>query len=271
MAISKLVSRKISKPMTELSNFAKKIGEREYEALPDEYDDEDMDNLAVTMHDMARKLSAYDNTIKAFMQNASHELRTPMMSIQGYAEGLKLGVVEDKEAALNIIIEESKRLNLIVEDLLYLTKLDSLQESLNLEKLQLEEVLKSCIERVNGIAVKNHIKIMLSLDKNLYLMADDEKITRAIINILGNALRYAREIIRIEAKQQESKIIINIVDDGPGFEAKDLPRIFERFYKGKGGEHGLGLAITKSIIEKHGGSITAQNSENSGACFEIRL
>jgi two-component system sensor histidine kinase CssS len=273
VVISNNVSKKLSKPISLLSNYAKKIGERQYNTEFIEYDKGDeIGKLAETMQSMAEKLYAYDSTMKGFMQNASHELRTPLMSIQGYAEGIKYGVVDEQEKAVDIIIEESKRLSNLVEDLLYLSKIEAMQEKLNLEDINLEYMIKSSIERINGVALKDKKTITFSTkDNSTSIIGDEEKLTRAIINILGNCLRYCKENIEVILKNEAEKAIIIIQDDGPGFEEKDHDNIFERFFKGKGGNYGLGLAITKSIIEKHHGKIVAENNPNGGAKFIITL
>lgn len=272
LIVSNNLSKRISKPIAYLSKYAKKIGERDYNAEAIKYEDDEIGELAESMEAMANKLSIYDHTMKTFLQNASHELRTPLMSIQGYAEGIKHGVVDDKESAVEVIIEESKRLTRIVEDLLYLSKLDAMQEIIKPEFLNGEELFRDCIERVNGIALQKGIKIILnSKDNKLMFMADEEKLSRAIINILGNSLRYANKEINLNVEKINKNVIITIRDDGPGFDTNELQNIFQRFFKGKGGKHGLGLAITKSIIEKHNGSITAENNANGGALFKISL
>lgn len=270
--VSNKVSNRISKPISQLSLYARKIGERDYKFQHLEYEEDEIGKLAKTMENMAEKLSIYDNTMKIFLQNASHELRTPLMSIQGYAEGIKHGIIDDKESAVNIIIEESKRLTNIVEDLLYLSKLDSQQETIKLESHQAEEFLRECIERVNGIALQKGIKLSLFLQQeDILIRADEEKLSRAVINILGNCLRYAKEEIKLTVEKQASNIIIKIEDDGQGFDTSELPNIFDRFFKGKGGKYGLGLSITKTIVEKHKGTITAENNLNGGACFKLML
>ncbi|WML34796.1 HAMP domain-containing sensor histidine kinase [Clostridium sp. OS1-26] len=272
LIISNNVSEKISRPISQLSKYASKIGERKYDMEPIKYNDDEIGQLAETMYSMTQKLSAYDNTMKTFMQNASHELRTPLMSIQGYAEGIKYGVVDDQNKAIDIVIEESKRLSQLVEDLLYLSKIDALQEEMNFERINTEDMIRSSIERVSGIAVKNEKVISFSSsENNIMLQGDEEKLIRAIINILGNSLRYSKKYIDVTLKKEGSKIIILLEDDGPGFDEKDITNIFDRFYKGKQGNYGLGLAITKSIIEKHSGSIVAENRIKGGACFKITL
>ncbi len=269
---SRVISRKISTPITKLSTYAKEIGKRNYSSPMENFSDDEIGELSKNMYTMAKNLASYDNTVKTFMQNASHELRTPLMSIQGYAEGIKYGVVEDSTKAVDIIIEESKRLSTIVEDVLFLSKIDSLQDKLNLEVINGEELLRSCIERVSGIAVSKNINISLSTeDINISFMGDEEKLSRCIINILGNCLRYGKNYINLILSKENNNALILIKDDGLGFEEKDLDKVFERFFKGKNGNHGLGLSICKTIVELHGGNIAAGNNEEGGAFFKIIL
>jgi signal transduction histidine kinase len=272
LIISSRVSKNISDPIIELGKYAESVGDRQYDVKLAKYGDDEVGQLAEIMHSMADKIYAYDNTMKTFLQNASHELRTPLMSIQGYAEGIKYDVVDDKEGAVDIIIEESKRLTGLVEDLLYLSKIDSMQDNIKIEQLSVEDLIKGSIERVNGIAVKSDKVIHFYCnEKNLTIYGDEEKLTRAIINILGNCLRYARKNIDISVENENCNIAVVVKDDGRGFEENELSNIFKRFYKGKGGNYGLGLAITKSIIEKHKGIITAGNNTNSGASRPVTL
>lgn len=275
--LSNNVAYKISQPIQELSMIARKIGNRQYDASYINYNSEDeIGQLAKTMTTMAQSLQTYDNTMKGFVQNASHELRTPLMSIQGYAEGIKYGVFDDNSDAVNIIIDESKRLSDLVNDLLYLSKIEAINETINFEEINADHLVRSAIERVNGIALSENKKIIFANKIGTeMLLGDEEKLTRAIINILGNCLRYCNKEIEVlldnEKEDGQCPITIIIKDDGPGLDEKDINNIFNRFYKGEGGNYGLGLAITKSIIEKHNGKIFARNAAAGGAEFTITL
>lgn len=270
--ISNTVAARISNPIYKLIKYAKSLGERKYDSVMEEYEEDEIGELADTMHSMAHKLSAYDNTIKTFLQNASHELRTPLMSIQGYAEAIKYGVTE-QEKGIDIIIEESKRLSELVENLLFLSKIDSMQEDFKNESINISEIIRSSVERISGIAVKEekNIKFIDKSNGKLIVCGDKEKLIRAIINIVGNCLRYCIKDVYIVLDKDDKKVFIEISDDGPGLKEESIGHIFDRFYKGKNGNYGLGLAITKSIIERHGGSIVAENKESGGALFLITL
>jgi signal transduction histidine kinase len=270
VVFSSLLAKKISEPFSTLNQHIRSIAERNFGTKLHMPVDDELREFVNNINILSEKLETYDKAQKTFLQNASHEFRTPLMSIQSYAEGIKYNVV-DNTTAVNIIIAESKRLTHLVEDLLYLSRLDSIEESYYYSNLNFSELLNGCIERMNGIAIKSNIKITSNnLTHNIDIYADEEKLSRAITNVIINCIRYANSSIIISSRIIDNKIKITISDDGPGFEISDLPNIFERFYKGKQGNFGLGLSISKNVIEKHSGKITAENSK-SGAIFIIEL
>jgi len=269
--VSSALSKKLSSPFSAINEHIKTMTERKFDSkISLEADDEFLE-LVTNINLMSEKLETYDNAQKTFLQNVSHEFRTPLMSIQSYAEGITYGVVDTK-SAVDVIIDEVKRLTKLVEDLLYLSRLEAIEENYSFNDYNLNEIIKNCIERLNGIAIKNNIKINYTdISSDIRIVADEEKLFRAINNILSNCIRYAETNVTIEGKLiSRDKIEIRIKDDGPGFDENDLANLFERFYKGKKGNFGLGLAISKSVVTKHHGEISAQNYEH-GAMFKIVL
>jgi len=261
----------IARPIIKLKTRAEAISKLQFDGTAQINTGDELEDLAVTIEKMAVELKEYDLTQKRFFQNASHELKTPLMSIQGYAEGIKDGVFENTEQALDIIIEESSRLKKVVEELIFLSKLET-QESLYVFlETPIIKVIEKSIEKLNGISIRENIKISLIQCDDVYLNIDSDKITQALINIIGNCLRYAKSEIKIICQNCEDYFEIKIIDDGNGFDEGEIPKLFERFYKGKKGKSGLGLAITKIILEKHGGSINASNSTIGGAEFTITI
>jgi signal transduction histidine kinase len=268
---SSVVAKKISAPFSTLNQHIRFIAERNFGTKINTPVYDELNEFVNNINMMSEKLETYDKAQKTFLQNASHEFRTPLMSIQSYAEGIKYGVT-DGAASANIIIEESKRLTQLVENLLYLSRLDAIEENYCYSTLDFNELIYSCSERMSVIAAKSNIDIDVNvLEKAVKIIADEEKLTRAINNILSNCIRYANSIVTIKSELIDDNMVrITISDDGPGFESTELPNIFERFYKGSKGSFGLGLAISKNVIEKHNGKITAENSEH-GALFQIVL
>ncbi|KNY29312.1 HAMP domain-containing sensor histidine kinase [Pseudobacteroides cellulosolvens] len=268
---SSLVARKISAPFTSLNKHIGEIAERNFGKKIHMPVDDELQDFVNNINTMSEKLESYDKAQKTFLQNASHEFRTPLMSIQSYAEGIKYDVVE-KNNASDIIIDETKRMTHLVEDLLYLSRLDTIEENYRFESLNFGELINSCIERMSVIAIKNNINITSDTKTgDLIINGDFEKLSRAFTNIIGNCIRYAKSTIHVSSKLVEDDIIETIIsDDGPGIDKDELPNIFERFYKGKKGHFGLGLAISKNVVEKHNGIISAENSSN-GAMFKVSL
>lgn len=271
MIFSSLAAKKISAPFSSLSRHIGTIAERNFGTKIQMPVDDELQEFVNNINTMSEKLETYDKAQKTFLQNASHEFRTPLMSIQSYAEGIKYDVV-DCDTAADIIIDETKRMTHLVEDLLYLSRLDTIEENYHFTNLDFNDLIKSCIGRMNGIAIKNNLKITNEVaNERIEIYADEEKLSRAITNIISNCMRYADNTVALASKKIDgNKIELTILDDGPGFQENELPNIFERFFKGKKGNFGLGLAISKNVIEKHHGQIAAKNSE-SGALFTVTL
>jgi len=249
---SSVIAKKISEPFSTLNQHIRSIAERNFGAKINTPVYDELSEFVSNINIMSEKLETYDKAQKTFLQNASHEFRTPLMSIQSYAEGIKYNVADSNEAA-GIIIEESKRLTQLVENLLYLSRLDAIEENYCFEALDFNELLRCLAERMNMIAGKNNIKIDIYVpEENISIIADEEKLSRAISNIISNCIRYAKSSIEIKSEIIDEKAVrVTISDDGPGFESDELPNIFDRFFKGRKGNFGLGLAISKNIIEKH--------------------
>lgn len=268
---SSKIAKKVSAPFSSLNQHIRDIAEIKFGTKIQVSVYDELQELVNNFNIMSEKLETYDKAQKTFLQNASHEFRTPLMSIQSYAEGIKYGVTDSTESA-DIIIDESKRLTQLVENLLYLSRLDAIEENYCFCTLDFNDLIRSCADRISLIAAKASIYIDINLlDKMINISADEEKLSRAITNILSNCIRYAKSTVVIKTElTNENTVRIILSDDGPGFQSVELPNIFDRFYKGSKGNFGLGLAISKNVIEKHNGKITAENSQ-AGAVFDIVL
>lgn len=265
-----ILSNKIAKPIQKLCEFAKQLGEGKFDKCEYEFVDREIDELAKVMNKSSEELDKYDKEQKVFFQNASHELRTPLMSIKGYAEAIKYNVL-DKESASEVILEESDRLIELIEELLYVSKIDNITNDYILVEHDLREILSNCTLKLKARAINLGIEFRYDFDEETVLFKCDEKsIYRAFLNIIANGLRYAKSIIIITCKKEKDKIIISIENDGEHIKEEDLPHIFERFYKGEKGKHGIGLSIVKSIIDRHNGEIYTYNIKN-GVRFEVIL
>ena len=207
---------------------------------------------------------------QTFFQNASHELKTPLMAIQGYAEGIQAGVM-DAGGAAEVILSESERMTGLVDELLDISKIDMGRQQLTLSEMDVRELLYDSIRAVEPAAAAGGITITPDFPETPVMVScDDTRLRRAVTNILSNGVRYARSELRLTCRADKRYVTIRIQDDGDGIAAEDLPHIFDRFYMGQSGKSGIGLALTKEIIHLHRGTIRAYNGE-SGAVFEITL
>ena len=205
---------------------------------------------------------------QTFFQNASHELKTPLMAIQGYAEGIQAGVMDTGSAA-EVILTESDRMTELVDELLDISKIDMGRQPLTLSETDIRELLYDSIRAVEPAAAASGITIAPDFpEEPVMVKCDDTQMRRAVTNILTNGLRYAHSQLCLTCRPDKRNVIIRIQDDGDGIAEGDLPHIFERFYMGKSGKSGIGLALTKEIIHLHKGTIRAYNGD-TGAVFEI--
>ena len=207
---------------------------------------------------------------QTFFQNASHELKTPLMAIQGYAEGIQAGVM-DAGGAAEVILEESDRMTELVDELLDISKIDMGRQPLTLSEMDVRELLYDSIRAVEPTAAAGGITITPDFPETpIMVSCDDTRLRRAVTNILSNGVRYARSELRLTCRADKRHVTIRIQDDGDGIAEADLPHIFDRFYMGKSGKSGIGLALTKEIIHLHKGTIRAYNGDG-GAVFEITI
>lgn len=270
IATSIILSRKIAEPIQKLSLFAHRIGEGDFKQCDYDFLDKELNELLDTMNTAAKYLDEYDKEQKIFFQNVSHELRTPLMSIKGYAEGIKYGLM-DKNSASDIILEEGNRLGELIEELLYVSKMDNITKDYVLVERDLREILSDCALKQKAIAVNRGLEFKFNFDENPVLLVCDEKsVYRAFSNIINNSIRYADKTITLTCRNEEKNKFISIENDGENISEKDLTNIFERFYKGNKGKHGIGLSIVKSVINKHDGVVYAENIEN-GVRFIVKF
>ena len=193
---------------------------------------------------------------QTFFQNASHELKTPLMAIQGYAEGIQAGVMDTGSAA---------------EVILDISKIDMGRQLLAFSEMDIRELLYDSIRAVEPAAAASGITITPDFpEEPVMVSCDDTRLRRAVANILSNGVRYACSQLRLTCRADKRHVTIRIQDDGDDIAEEDLPHIFDRFYMGKSGKSGIGLALTKEIIHLHKGTIRAYNGD-SGAVFEITL
>lgn len=239
--------------------------------------------MLFVLHDITKQ-KRLEAVRKEFVANVSHELRTPLSVIKGYVETLVDGQgdipVADQQHFLKTIQRHTERLNSLLEDLLTLSRLESINPGLNRESIDLGRTLTQVAEDYRSRPTASGHRIELELAPGLSrVWMDPLKISQVLENLIENALKYTPKgsVIRIVAKPQGGEVVAGICDNGPGIPKVDLPHIFERFYRvdkgrsrDKGGT-GLGLSIVKHIIQLHGGRVWAESEQGRGTSFYFTL
>lgn len=219
---------------------------------------------------------------KDFVANVSHELKTPITSLRGFAETLLDGAMDDPEALrqfLDIMYEEGSRLQYLIDDLLTLSKLENEGFQMRISKTNLAELVREAEPFIRHKAENKQIHFDYTVDPGLEAAIDRERIKQVIINLTDNAISYTPEkgSVTLEVGHSGSHLLITVKDTGIGIAQSDVPRLFERFYRvdkarsRNTGGTGLGLAIVKHIVELHQGEISLESELGKGSVFTIRL
>jgi two-component system phosphate regulon sensor histidine kinase PhoR len=252
--------------------------------------EQDNEACAVLVFHDITELRRLEHIRKDFVANVSHELRTPLTSIKGYVEALLDGGKDDPQTSvrfLDIILKQSDRLNLILEDLLQLSKIESGQVQFKQEPLHIGSVIERTIAMIKPLADKKQHRLIAQVDADLPLITgDQERLVQVLANLLDNSIKYtpeggqitlsARRLLATRTEPGDG-VELMVSDTGIGIPEADRPRVFERFYRvdkarsRELGGTGLGLAIVKHIVEGHGGQIHVEANVPSGSRFVVRL
>ena len=226
--------------------------------------------MSIIGYRLGVKIEESQKTQRRFFQNSSHELKTPLMAIQGYAEGIEMDVVDPQNAA-GIIMQETERMTGLVEEILSISKIDSRHFKLDLVKIDIKEVLYDCFRSLDAVQQMNGVSIVPEFpDEVITVKCDEYLMARAFRNIIVNGLKYSKKKITVIIETNPKYVYIRFKDDGKGIDRDDIEHIFDRFYKGSDGGTGIGLSLAKEIIHLHKGNVTAYNYLD-GAVFEVKL
>lgn len=272
------IAGKISKPILDIKNATEKIKEGSYHEINLKSSGIiELEELKKEIDDLSNILCREEKLRKKLTSDVAHELRTPLSTLQSHIEAIIDGVWEPSFERLNSLHEEIMRLNRLVRDMEKLSKYERGEKNLNKTVFDLGELVENIL--INFEVEFLNRKIELEYERTyVKICADKDKISQAIINLVSNALRYTKEgKVKVEVKIKEDKALIAICDTGIGIDKEDLPFIFERFYRGdksrsrlRGGA-GIGLSITKAIVDAHKGEIKVNSEKNKGSTFYIYL
>ncbi|WP_428817493.1 HAMP domain-containing sensor histidine kinase [Clostridium butyricum] len=272
IAVLWVTAHSATKPLGLLCQAAERIGNGRFDTIESDFSLYELDELRMAMNRMSEQLLHSDDVQKTFFQNVSHELRNPLMSISGYAQGIEQGVFSPPNEAAHTIMVESARLTDLVNSLLTLSRMENDQQKPALRLVYIADPIEDCLDRLNGLAIKNGVSLSLyPFERSLTAWCEEDLFCTVLDNLLTNAIRYAKKVVSVSITTIDNKMKILVSDDGDGIVETDLPHIFERCYKGKGGNFGIGLAIANSAAQKMGGTLSADNQKDGGAVFTLSL
>lgn len=308
--LASFISKKFTKPILELNNIANKMAKLDFSQKYRINDTEDeINELGKSINTMSDKLertikqlrgtnielekdieekSKIDDMRKQFISDVSHELKTPIALIQGYAEGLVENVNTDEESRkfyAEVILDETNKMDTLVKQLLELMKLEYGKREFNNKEFNINELINEVIRRCNVMTQENQIEVDFNSKDEVYVYADDFYIEQVVTNYFTNAIKNAKEvqgkkkiIINTDINKQTNKVRVSIFNTGDKILQEDLDRIWGRFYKvdtsrnRKNGGSGIGLSLVKAIMSNYGNDYGVENKENGVEFyFEINL
>lgn len=283
--ISIWLARRVTKPIKHMSEQCEEIAvSGDFTAYVPVFRKDEIGELVASFNQMVSRLQEEEKLKQDFIANASHELKTPTMAIGSVVEALQAGAAEDPELrsrflrSLENLVDRQASL---LRDLLDVAQLDANSKLRWTDDLKLSEIVKEAVEQVRSQAERKKVNLIIDCgEAELELLGNGMQLQRAFINLLTNAVNYtpSQGQVSLTVKAEGNMAELKIADTGTGIDAKDLPHIFDRFYRadkarsrsGAGGT-GLGLAITKEIINRHKGSISVESSLGQGTTFLVHL
>ena len=278
-----LVSRWVTAPLRRLAAAARSVSAGRYEQHVPLEGPIEVESLAADFNQMVQRVQATQQGQRDFVANVSHELKTPLTSIDGFAQAILDGTAADREAqvhAARVIHEESDRLARLVDDLLALARLDAGQTAIAREPVDLNALVARVVDRLSLRAQERGVRLENVVAGLPVIPGDGDRLAQVFTNLIDNALKHTPGggRVKLRGESQAGAVLVHVEDSGPGIPAEELPRIFERFYQvdkarrgGEGRGSGLGLAISHQIVDAHGGRLTALSAPGQGSRFTVQL
>ena len=300
--ITFLITKMITSPILQLAEISNKMGKLDFTARYEGKRSDEIQTLGQNMNYMSDRLKkaisklqeanevlkedikrkeAIDEMRKDFIANVSHELKTPIALIQGYAEGLNEGLCEDEESRkyyTEVIMDESEKMNKMVKQLLTLSSLESGNSILHKENFNMTSLTESVLSSISILIGEKNVEVNFDTSMDVFLYADEFKIEEVVTNYISNAIHHVNDngIIKIDLSEDESNVYFSVYNTGNQIPEKDLANVWEKFFKvdkahsRSYGGSGIGLSIVKAIVEAHGGAVNVVN-KSDGVEFGFKI
>lgn len=281
--VAYFISRKISKPIEDINDNAKKLSKGIYDVKFDENSTvQEINELNKTLNYTSSELAKTENLRRELLANVSHDLKTPLTMIKAYAEmvrDLTYNNKEKRESNLNVIITESDRLNLLVNDILDLSKYQSGSIKLEYETFDLVPFIKEITKRYDIYEEKNGYDITCKCKGHIYVNADKKRLEQVMYNLINNAINYTGDDkkVYVFVREENDKVRVEVKDTGKGIKEEDLPLIWDKYYKADKTYSritvgtGIGLSIVKNILMLHKLNYGVESTVNEGTTFYFEL
>ena len=300
-----IIARDLAKPLIKLSKESEDYVIGKGTTIDDNViSTKELESLRVSLKNMQMKIDEETNRKNTIYENVAHGLRTPLVSILGYADGLKSGIIKDKNKACDVILRTGNQLKEMIENILVLSRFDNDTYKGNKEELSLVDLISEQVETVKVIDEDIKVEFANDLEDEGIIKSDRKLLVRIIQNLLSNAIKYAKTKVIVAAQQvggdglaelaptntygdglaelaptdaqstsefYEPHYIISVSDDGDGIDNKNIENIFTRYYKGEDGHFGIGLAVVKSSVDYLGGKIAVESKKGEGTKFIVTL
>ncbi len=279
LILALFLSRRVAKPIIRINNRSKELAHGNYEVQFDATGYKEIAELADTLNYTARELNQVETLRRELIANVSHDLRTPLTMISGYAEVMRDLPGENNPENVQVIIDEARRLNGLVNDILDLSKLQSGSQKLNLTVYDLTGSIRAIIGRCGKLIDQEGYDLRLEADQDVLVKADERRIEQVLYNLINNAINYTGADKKVLVRQtlNDGSVRIEVIDSGEGIAADQLPYIWDRYYKVDKTHRravvgtGLGLSIVKGALDLHHAQYGVQSKPGEGSVFWFQL
>jgi signal transduction histidine kinase len=274
------LTRTLTRPLRELTAASQAMAQGDLGQRVTVRSKDELGELAAAFNQMSAELAQASQARRQMTADIAHDLRTPLTVIKGYAEALRNGDLPPTATTFETVYQEAEHLSHLIADLRTLSLADAGTLALHRQTVSPQDLLERAfvahLPQAKQLGIELDVAVAADLP-SVYI--DPERLTQVLGNLVGNALRYTSDggQITLTAQRHTDAVHLTVRDTGTGIDSADLPHIFDRFYRGddarrtNGGESGLGLAIAKSLVEAHGGSISATSTPGEGTVFTIIL
>ncbi len=278
-AVSYLLSKRIMQPLLQMQRITAKFAAGEMTARMPMSDIPELNRFAESFNRMALALDNVEQRRRELVSDLTHELRTPLTIVEGYLEGLADGTIDASPEIYQRLSGETQRLKRLVNDLQELSKAEAGYLPIDAKKFDLRSLLKKLYDRFSNQLIESKKNLILSIPHDIpRAYSDPERVEQILVNLLGNALCYTSEgSVTMRAEVKQGMLWVSVIDTGIGISEEDLPHIFERFWRSdrsrnrKSGGTGIGLAITKHLVELQQGIITVESTLEQGSTFSFSI